>query len=441
MSSETMNIHKRILGVMAALLFVFTPQVFAKPKESLVSLFVGGSKVVNAGNVTRMVVGSGDIISTKLLTTGQLVITAEEEGTTNIHLWGEGDWEHEIMVYVLPVSATRTTAEVSALLSDVEGLTVKSVAGRTVLEGNIFERDKPLVETAMGLYPDVVNLTRVSNAFSEKMIYMEVQITEFSTSDLENLGINWSTSIPGPNLAYGHTYNQSGAVYPTEYVVDDPSYAPFSGTFNPLSFSSNGTYFGLFTEITSRLNFLVSTGNAFMLASPRLSARSGGEAEFLAGGQVPVITSSINGSSVEYKDFGIKLNIAPSADSLGNITARVSTEVSSIDAANSVDGVPGFKTRFTSTDVNMRDGETLVISGLMNSEMANSVDKVKWLSDIPVLGKLFQSKFFQAKETELVIFVTPTIVNVDHEINRQEAMRRDDMINRFNASFDDGILD
>jgi len=411
--------------------------VHAKPNKNLIVTYVGGAEVVEVGEIERMVVGSGDTVSTKLLTTGQMVLTGEKEGTTNIRLWGKAGWEHEITVYVTASSLSRTATEVAMLLSTVEGISVKDIAGRPVISGIVKERDKKILEVVQTIYPDVVNLTRISDAFSEKMIYMELQITEFNSNELENLGIDWgSGSVPFITGSVVKGFNTNSKYRPA--TQND-----FSGdlTTVPLTDNSTYAYFGIATEILSRLNYLVSSGNAFTLASPRLSARSGGEAEFLAGGQVPVVTSNVNGTTVDYKDFGISLKISPEADSLGNITAKVATEVSSIDQANAVQGIPGFKTRSTSTEVTMKDGETLVISGLVNSEMADSENKVKFLGDIPILGNLFKSKFFQGKKTELVIFVTPSIVDVDHELNKRESMLRDDMVNRFKSTFDSGIIE
>lgn len=420
-----------------ALLANFYGNAYAKPTRNHVSLHVGSSSVVEVGEIERMVVGSGDVISTKLLSTGQMVITGEKEGTTDIHLWGVDGWEHDMSIYVLPSSSNRTTREISAMLSDVEGLSVKTVASRTVLSGNISERDKSLIETIQTIYPDIVNLTRISNAFAEKMVYMEVQITEFNSNELENLGVDWgSGSLPFLNASLVKGFRTNGRFRPATAT-------DFTGDASTIPFSDGSTYatFGIATEILSRLNYLVSTGNAFSLASPRLSARSGGDAEFLAGGQVPVVTSNVNGTTVDYKDFGISLKISPEADDEGNVTAKVAVEVSALDQANAVQGQPGFRTRSTSTEVNMRDGETLVISGLVNSEVADSLDKVKGLGDIPVLGKLFQSKFFQARKTELVIFVTPSIVDVNHDLNKRDELQRDELINKFKSTFDSGIIE
>ncbi len=438
--NKLFNFQKQWLKCFAILMaFLLMHSVQAaelQPKEVLLSLYKGETYVMKVGDVERVVVGSGSVISTRLLTTGELVIVADEEGMTNIHLWGKAGWQHDTTVYVLPGSTTRAVAEISALLRNVEGISVKSVSGRPVIEGDIYERDKTLVERVVALYPSVINLTRVSNAFSEKMVYMNVQITEFNTNDLEQLGINWQTDIAGPTAAFykGVKTNSFYRPAPSKDFTGDLTALPFRN-------EEGQAFFGIATEITSRISYLVSTGDAFLLASPRLSARSGGQAEFLAGGQVPVVTSNINGSSVDYKDFGIKLSVAPQADTRGNISAKISTEVSVLDPANAVDGNPAFKTRGTTTDVNMKDGETLVISGLTNSEISRSLDKVKWLGDLPILGKLFRSKFFQTKKTELVIFVTPTIIDVNHDINREEAARRDDMINRFNSSFEKGLFE
>ncbi|MFL0797125.1 MAG: pilus assembly protein N-terminal domain-containing protein [Cellvibrionaceae bacterium] len=401
------------------------------------SLYVGESTIWEVGSIERVVVGSGSVISTRLLSNGQLIIVADEEGTTNIHLWKKTGEQSQATVYVLPSKSSRSVTELSALLRNIEGVSVKSIAGRPVVEGDIFESDSDILERVLGLYPDVINLTKVSNTFSEKMVYLKMQIVEFSSSDLENLGIDWGTgSIAGPTASLFKAWNVNDQYRPE--VASD-----FTGDLSVASFAEKGSlpFFGIATEIASRINYLVSTGKAFMLASPRLSARSGGEAEFLAGGQVPVVTSSINGTSVEYKDFGIKLAISPVADSQGNITARVGTEISSLDQANAVDGVPGFKTRTAETDINMKDGETLVISGLMNSELNESKDKVKWLGDLPIIGHLFRNKYMSGTKTELVIFVTPTIIDSKHAINHEEISRRDDMLNRFNSSFEEGLFE
>jgi len=158
---------------------------------------------------------------------------------------------------------------------------------------------------------------------------------------------------------------------------------------------------------------------------------------------VPIPTTNTTGqSNVEFKEFGIILNIKPVADAHGNIIAKVETEVSTVDNALSVQGIPGFRTRKTSADISLRDSETLVISGLVNSEVSKSVDKVKWLGDIPILGPLFRSTNFENNKSELVIFVTPHIVDAHSKQNLDELARQEAMMNAFKETVGDhNILD
>jgi len=147
------------------------------------------------------------------------------------------------------------------------------------------------------------------------------------------------------------------------------------------------------------------------LAEPQLSARNGSKATFLAGGEYPYTVSSINGPTVMFKPYGIRLDIVPRVDRNGIVRATIESEVSAIDASISTPAGPALSTRKTTTEFNVNSGETLVLSGLISRKTTTSIDKVPGLGDIPLLGALFRSKRFQNDETELVVFVTPTIVD------------------------------
>ena len=155
-----------------------------------------------------------------------------------------------------------------------------------------------------------------------------------------------------------------------------------------------------------------------ILAEPRLAVRSGGEAKFLAGGEFPISISNINGTTIEFKEFGIKLDVKPEVDKKNNIRADVTTEVSAIDNSVAVDNVPGLLTRRTETQVSMKSEETLVISGLINQELSKDVQRLKFLGDIPILGALFRSKSFRDRKSELVIFITPKVFDADSDLNK-----------------------
>jgi pilus assembly protein CpaC len=152
-----------------------------------------------------------------------------------------------------------------------------------------------------------------------------------------------------------------------------------------------------------------------ILGQPKLVAASGEKAQFLAGGEVPIVAVTQNTFNVEYKKFGIVLDVTPTADRSGNIGTSISAEVSTVDptisaVANGV-SVPGFKVRNVKTSVTVRDGETIVLSGLYNYSQDKEVSKVPLLGSIPILGELFKSRHFVDNKTELAIYVTQRIVS------------------------------
>jgi len=163
--------------------------------------------------------------------------------------------------------------------------------------------------------------------------------------------------------------------------------------------------------LNAQLNLMEQNGTAVILAQPTLSARSGTKATFLAGGEFPYSVSNINGTTIVFKPYGIRLDIEPRVDHNGVIRAKIMSEVSDIDTSIPTTGGPALRTRKTETEFNVMEGGTIVLSGLLRRDISTSVDKVPFLGDIPVLGALFRSKRFQNNETELVVFVTPVAVD------------------------------
>jgi pilus assembly protein CpaC len=154
------------------------------------------------------------------------------------------------------------------------------------------------------------------------------------------------------------------------------------------------------------------------------------------------VTSSISGSSVEYKDYGVMLGIEPNLDLYGNITARVDVSISQLDLAQAVGGQPAFKKRSTGNDVKLRPGETLVLSGLITREEQMTYSDVKWLAKLPIIGWLFRSKSFTSGETEMVIFITPRVMeNLAEGDNREMLERAEKMVETHRAFVNKGLLD
>lgn len=270
------------------------------------------------------------------------------------------------------------------ILDSGELLVIATGAGSTSVR--LWNRDKSQTDYNIRVSENDPE-TRVQ---MQRMVRMRVRMVEFRKSALGSLGIDWSDGTSGP--AFG--------------AAGDAS---FDGAFNTVTPISAA--FGIASNITSRINFLAQNGDAVTLAEPVLSAINGGEASFLAGGEVPYPSVGENGQTqVEFKEYGVKLNIAPLIDDAGNVHARLETEISQLDSSVTVQGAPGLLTRRAQTEVTVRSGETIVISGLLSSESSTDTDRIPGLGRLPIIGKLFSSKNKRNTVNELVIFVTPQVI-------------------------------
>ncbi len=320
------------------------------------SLFVGEISMLGRVNVSRVAVGNGAIIRAEVLKTGELMIIAKSPGSTSLRLWHHDNTQSDYNI-------------------------------------RVNENDQ---ETRFPM---------------QRMVRMKVRMVEFRKSALSELGVDWSSSIDGPTFATAGD------------LIGNDLYRPSSGSIAnlPNSVKPFSTYFGIASNITSRINLLTSSGDAITLAEPVLSCANGGEAKFLAGGEIPYPTTDSNGNSrVEFKEYGVRLAIAPQIDASGNVSAAIETEISQVDPAVSVQGAPGLLTRKAETLVNVRSGQTIVISGLLSNENGMDESGISGLSNLPILGALFKSKRFRNAVSELVIFVTPEVIEPENFLLSKE---------------------
>ena len=213
-----------------------------------------------------------------------------------------------------------------------------------------------------------------------RMLIFEINFTEINKQAFREIGIDWPSSI----------------------ALSDPSGFRLSRLSPEKS-------------LEMMISVAALTGKARILSSPRLVCRSGESASFLAGGEIAIPRRDKDGQiTVTWKRYGIILEINPRLDSDGLIHARITSEVSMVDHSNSIEGIPGILTRKISTYLSLASGQTAVLSGLINNEDAENITKIPLLGDIPVLGELFKSRSFKKRETELLVFLTPRIVDPDH---------------------------
>ncbi len=475
----------RYMFAFLALLLSFA--AVAAPEQ----MFVGEIRVMKLAPIERVAVGNSSILSTSLLKNGQLLILAETAGNTDVRIWFEDGRESQFQVNVHENDLANSARALNEIFANIKGIKAENVGEQVVLRGELYPEYAPIVEKVLEKFPNVINLTNAADKIigqmlqgidgtnvgivgkhvvlrgefdpkhqpvideilkrfpdlvnlahpanvlpQDKMVFMNVKITEFNKSKLENLGIDWDNPISGPSAAFAVDVAANKTFRVTPATPAFSNGLPVDLTTSPLG------YFGIATEISSRINFLVNSGDALILAEPRLSTRSGGEAKFLAGGEIPLpTTGSLGQSNVEFKEFGISMNIKPVVDRDDNILATVSTELSAVDNSVAVDGIPGFLTRRTETDISIRSGQTLVISGLINQEAAKDINGLKGFSEIPILGALFRSKNFRNRVTELVIFVTPTVYDADSEINKSHLERARANVGKFVGSVNEKSLD
>jgi pilus assembly protein CpaC len=165
------------------------------------------------------------------------------------------------------------------------------------------------------------------------------------------------------------------------------------------------------TSVDVIIQALEKRGVARLLAEPNLVALSGDTASFLAGGEFPfAVQGALGATSVEFKKFGVSLAFTPTVLGDGLINLKIAPEVSQLDPATSVNGVPGLSVRRAETTTELRDGQSFAIAGLLQSSSTKNESQLPWIGEVPILGALLRSAAFQRKETDLVIIVTPRLV-------------------------------
>ena len=281
-------------------------------------------------------------------------------------------------------------------LTDVRG---RLIAGKVFLEGSVGSKDEMnKVNAILRTYGlQVENLVKVGGG---KQILLEVEFVEMRKNGMQRIGMTWPSVLGVTNLS-----GQLQGDFPLKPRGGDKISLSVTGEINAGRFA---------------LEALYSTGNARLLAQPKLICGSGRKASFLVGGEVPIVVITQNVVNIQYKEYGIKLMIQPTADSLGNVRAKILAEVSEIDQSVAVQNIPGFRTRKFDTFVTVKDGASIVLSGLFSNSEQKSVAKFPLLGHIPILGELFKSREFRDQKTTLIVFVTPRVVSADHPWVRKQ---------------------
>lgn len=376
---------KRILprtGRIIAALFIFlvlSPEGISLASETI-RIRPGFQQILERSGVSRLSIGNPDILEAQPLPRdGGILVVGKKEGETDLVLWEKSVrtvWHVEVG------SGKRSIAEDAREFAVAfPGVTVIEAGSSVILSGAVTaSQDKTVLETYARAHPGVH--LRISLPEEKKTLLLyDLKIIEIGRGETAQLGIRWPDALPA------------------------------KGTFT-VGTGNAGTL-AVGTDFEARLNLLMAHGKARILSNPRLACESGGEAQFLAGGEIPIVIITPETRTVEWKTYGIILKIHPTMAEGGKIRTQVNAEVSAVDHGSGTSDVPGFLTRRVSTLFSTPPGETVMLSGLVKSEMAKDIAKVPLLGQVPVIGELFKSRSFRENRTELAIFITPIVVAGD----------------------------
>jgi pilus assembly protein CpaC len=411
-----------------------TIQIGAGKRTATVSVYIGKSEDVRTDtSFVEIAVGDPQVADVNPLTYRALSILGKKNGTTRVSVYADG----KKLIGVFDVEVVYDT---SMLNTEIQrrfphaGLRVSAVNGRIMLSGTA--PDGPTVDQAVQIAkqfnPDVINTVRV---LQPQQVMLEVRFVEATRTAGRDLGVQWNVfgkhnlanignrtasenlpitntggglfSQPGVTAGGQNVGNQGLGISPVVVAGVLSGTAPFGVVVSKMLAK------GFETDVI--INALEQKGVARALAEPNLVALSGDTASFLAGGEYPVpVPGALGQVTIDYKRYGVGLAFTPTVLGHGLINMKIEPEVSQLDFSHMVTiaglSVPPLIVRRASTTVDLRDGQSFVIGGLLQSVGQNAIDQLPWLGDVPVLGTLFRSASYQKNETDLAIIVTPRLV-------------------------------
>lgn len=404
------GMKKRIGLLLAAAMLSFGSACAAEPVE--VSL--NESKYMAASGITRLAVGNPAIADVQLLSSGDFLLVGKKAGTTSLIVWSDGGRRTEYTVYVAGNDRGMASAIQDAI--GYPKVHVQMMKDRVMLRGKVenqYEHDIAL--KIAGLYTggddsSVIDLLEMEHP---SQIRLEAQIIEINSDYTKNLGIQYWSQTPGSNSSSGSSSGNSnnGITVGTAGL--------FYGGEDFSSTRKHGGWLGSHVaNVNVTLQALINEGKARILSRPSITTMSGKTANILIGGRIPIPVSDGNGNvSIDWHEYGVKLNIEPVVDSEDKITSKVHAEVSTLDYSHGVKidsfSVPGIATREAESEVNVRSGMTMAIGGLINSEDAKIVSKIPLLGDLPIIGRFFRHTSNTRDKREVIILITPTLVADD----------------------------
>ena len=385
-------------------------------------LDIGRGQLVNLPSaMSDVFVADDSIADVSVRSPTQLYVFAKGAGETNVYATNKAG----TVVYATTVRVGQNINSVSSMLAlamPEAKITATTMNGLVLLTGTVANPDdaaeaSDLVQAFVGDKVKVV--TRLKTA-TPLQVNLQVRFAEVSRSFVKNIGMNLASSDSTGGFKFG--VGQGRAFY-GQYAPGGPIGVGTEASNNAttLKLPNSGTsLFGagklLGLDILGALDLGETVGQVSVLNTTNLSALSGETGSFLAGGEIPIpVSQGLGAVSVQYKQYGVSLAYTPTVLSDGRISLRVRPEVSQLSTAGAVTisnvQIPALTTRRAETTVELGSGQSFMIAGLLSNNHQNQIDKAPGIGDMPILGALFRSNGFKRDETELVIVITPYLVN------------------------------
>ena len=382
------------------------PQTIEVPAMPRVVLTAGRSTVLATQfNIIRIAITNPAVADAVVVSPREILIDGKTAGTISLIVWGEGQRVQYDLVVVQQIPDLQQRLQA---LFPGEDITVSFNEDATILSGNVSSTNVMLraaeIARASGTKRSVINMMQVPGGSESQQVLLQVRFAEVNRRILKEIGLN--LIVNRQDWAARATTQQFSA--PTIDDAANPGGIIFSDLLNLFFFDRDEGIGGI-------MRALEQSGAFQSLAEPNLIAYNGQEASFLAGGEfpVPVVQSATGSVTVQFKEFGIRLTFTPTI--AGDvIRLKVAPEVSTLDFANGVSlggfRIPALTTRKAATDVELRDGQSFAIAGLLDNISQDDGANIPFLSKIPIVGYLFKSKAERATQTELMVLITPRLV-------------------------------
>lgn len=412
--NSPINVSHAVLTLLLALFVSAVAGPFPADAQDMgnLSIVAGKSIVLRSDDqVRRVSISDPAIADFVLISPNEIYITGRAAGATNMIVWQDRG-RYSIYDVEVGYDVARLKQRMHEILPQETDLRITALHDTITLSGRVSDAaNLSQALTLARVYAPEEKVHNLVEVRGVRQVMLEVRVAEMQRSLVRRLGINFNYLTDAGSFGISKLAGLTELVQPGDANIG--SGGPFgvfvSPSVNALFRFSSGS-----TTWTGFIDALKQDGLVKILAEPTLIALSGHTASFHAGGEFPIVVTGVGTVQIEFKKFGVKLEFTPNVLADDKINVNVKPEVSELDFSNAVSFggffIPGLSTRNAETVVELADGQSFAIAGLLRESVRDAASKFPILGDIPILGALFRSKAFQKNETELIIIATPRLV-------------------------------